>query len=133
MKIVFTNGCFDILHVGHIKLLEYCKSLGDLLIIGIDSDMRISKNKGHNRPIHSAQDRRTILSAIKYVDQVQIFDSDKELSDLVKLVSPSTMVVGSDWKNKKVIGSEFAGELKFFDRLENYASSKIIQNIIDRR
>lgn len=133
MKIVFTNGCFDILHIGHIKLFEYCKNFGDYLVVGIDSDQRVSKNKGNNRPINYAKDRRDMLLSIKYIDQVEIFNTDEELINLIKSVSPSTMVVGSDWKDKRVIGSEFTKELRFFNRIEEYASSKTIQNIIDRR
>jgi D-beta-D-heptose 7-phosphate kinase/D-beta-D-heptose 1-phosphate adenosyltransferase len=133
MKIVFTNGCFDILHIGHIKLFEYCKNFGDYLVVGIDSDQRVSKNKGNNRPINYAKDRRDMLLSIKYIDQVEIFNTDEELINLIKSVSPNTMVVGSDWKDKRVIGSEFTKELRFFNRIEKYASSKTIQNIIDRR
>lgn len=133
MKIVFTNGCFDILHIGHIKLFEYCKNFGDYLVVGIDSDQRVSKNKGNNRPINCAKDRRDMLLSIKYIDQVEIFDTDEELINLIKSVSPTTMVVGSDWKDKRVIGLEFTKELRFFNRIEEYASSKTIQNIIDRR
>lgn len=133
MTTIFTNGCFDILHVGHIRLFEYCKSLGHKLVVGIDSDRRISLNKGPNRPINCADDRKNILLSIKYIDRVEIFDSDQELIDLIRSVSPAIMVVGSDWKNKNVIGSNFAGELKFFDRIAPYASSKTIQNLITRR
>lgn len=133
MKTVFTNGCFDILHPGHIKLFEYCKKFGDYLVVGIDSDERVSKNKGNNRPINCAKDRRDILLSIKYIDRVEVFGTDEELINLIKSVSPTTMVVGSDWKDKNVIGSDLVKELKFFTRIEKYASSKTIQNIIDRR
>jgi D-beta-D-heptose 7-phosphate kinase/D-beta-D-heptose 1-phosphate adenosyltransferase len=133
MKTVFTNGCFDILHIGHIKLFEYCKNFGDYLVVGIDSDRRVSKNKGNNRPINCAKDRQDMLLSIRYINQVAIFDTDEELMNLIKSVSPTTMVVGSDWMDKRVIGSDFAKELKFFNRIEKYASSKTIQNIIDRR
>jgi D-beta-D-heptose 7-phosphate kinase/D-beta-D-heptose 1-phosphate adenosyltransferase len=121
------------LHIGHIKLFEYCKNFGDYLVVGIDSDQRVSKNKGNNRPINYAKDRRDMLLSIKYIDQVEIFNTDEELINLIKSVSPNTMVVGSDWKDKRVIGSEFTKELRFFNRIEKYASSKTIQNIIDRR
>lgn len=132
MNIVFTNGCFDIIHIGHIKLFKYCKLFGQYLVVGIDSDDRIRSSKGIERPINCAKDRKELLLSIKYVDRVEIFDSDDQLRDLVRSVAPSCMVVGSDWQNKTIIGSEFAKDLKFFNRVEPYASTKIIQNIIDR-
>lgn len=132
MKTIFTNGCFDIIHIGHIRLFEYCKSLGDKLIVAIDSDQRISKNKGPNRPINGVYDRKDLLLSIKYIDNVEIFDSDEELINLIKSISPSIMVIGSDWKDRNIIGSNYANELRFFNRIEPYASSKIIQNITNR-
>lgn len=132
MRVVFTNGCFDILHIGHIKLFEYCKQLGDDLVVGIDSDQRVSQNKGKNRPINCAKDRQDMLLSIRHIDRVEVFDTDEELINLIKSVSPDIMILGSDWKNKRIIGSDFAKELRFFNRIERYASSKTIQNIVDR-
>ncbi len=129
---VFTNGCFDILHIGHIKLFEYCKQFGDDLVVGIDSDQRVSQNKGKNRPINCAKDRKDMLLSIRNIDRVEVFDTDEELINLIKSISPDIMILGSDWKNKRIIGSDFAKELRFFNRIERYASSKTIQNIIDR-
>lgn len=132
-KIIFTNGCFDILHVGHIKMLEYCKSLGSFLIVGIDSDERVTKLKGKERPINKQQDRKIILESLKSVDEVKIFNSEKELEDLIKFISPDIMVVGSDYKNKKVIGSQFAKKLLFFERLNGHSTTETIQSIISGR
>lgn len=130
MKIVFTNGCFDILHPGHIEMLKYAKSLGDKVVVGIDSDERVKEKKGNLRPINTSEVRREMLLAIRYVDAVYIFDSDKQLKCLVKKFKPDIMVVGSDWIGKTVIGSEYAKELKFFERIPKYSTSKTIECII---
>ena len=129
---VFVNGTFDLLHPGHISLLNYAKSLGDYLVVGIDTDDRVKEKKGSNRPIYNQEDRGLMLIALSAVDEVTYFSSDESLEALVKDVKPDIMVVGSDWKDKSVIGSYWAAELKFFDRIEKYATSKTVQCIIDR-
>jgi rfaE bifunctional protein nucleotidyltransferase chain/domain len=133
MKTVFVNGTFDVLHTGHLLLFEYAKSFGDHLIVAIDSDERIKEKKGPTRPINSLWDRAFMLSNLYHVDEVRTFDSDEDLEELVKYYKPDIMVVGSDWKDKPVIGSQYAKELKFFDRIDEYSSTKTIQSIIDRR
>lgn len=133
MKKVFVNGTFDILHTAHILLLNYAKSLGDSLIVAIDSDERIKEKKGASRPINNIHERTFMLANLKSVDQVCWFDSDKELEGLVKHFSPDIMVVGSDWENKKVIGSEYAKEVKFFERIHGYSTTDTIQSIANRR
>lgn len=132
MKKIFVNGTFDLLHRGHLELLNYAKSLGDLLYVGIDSDLRVKENKGLNRPIYSLENRIFHLQNLKSVDFVFSFSNDIELENLIKNIKPDIMVVGSDWKDKSVIGSYYASELIFFDRIEGYASTSIIQSIIDR-
>jgi rfaE bifunctional protein nucleotidyltransferase chain/domain len=133
MKKVFVNGCFDCgLHRGHIELLNYAKSQGDILYVAIDSDARVKQLKGPTRPIHNQEDRKFLLENLKAVDRVLLFNTDEELTDLVKIIEPDIMVVGSDWKGKPVIGSQYAKELKFFDRIDGYSTTKIIQSIIDR-
>ena len=129
---VFVNGTFDLLHPGHIALLNYAKSLGNYVIVGIDTDDRVREKKGPTRPIYNQDDRGLMLVALKAVDEVRYFDSDESLEALVKEVKPDVMVVGSDWKDKSVIGSYWAADLKFFDRIEDYATTKTIQGIIDR-
>ena len=129
---VFTNGCYDILHPGHIELFRYAKSLGDYLVVGIDSDERVSKSKGVSRPINKQEIRKYMLLALKYVDEVRIFNNENELTELVKQVSPDIMIVGSDWKDKKVIGSEYAKEIRFFERIQEFSTTKTIENIINR-
>lgn len=128
MKVVFTNGTFDCLHLGHFKLLEYAKSLGDLLVVAIDSDERVKQKKGDSRPIHNVHQRRFNLQSIKYVDAVVVFSSDEQLRKLVIDWSPKVMIVGDEYKDKKVIGSEYAKELVFFDMPRVTSTSKIIEN-----
>ena len=129
---VFVNGTFDLLHPGHISLLNYAKSLGNYVIVGIDTDDRVREKKGPTRPIYNQEDRGLMLIALEAVDEVTYFDSDESLEALVKNIKPDVMVVGSDWKDKSVIGSYWSSELKFFDRIEKYATSKTVQCIIDR-
>lgn len=132
MKHIFVNGTFDILHPGHVQLLNYAKSLGDSLTVGIDSDRKVREKKGPTRPINSVGDRAYMLQNLKAVDYIVIFDSDEELERCIKTVKPDIMVVGSDWKDKSVIGGMYAAELRFFDRIEEYATTKTIESIIDR-
>ena len=132
MKTVFVNGTFDLLHPGHVSLLNWAKSLGDYLVVGIDTDDRVKEKKGSTRPIYNQTDRGIMLVSMSAVDEVRYFDSDESLENLVKEVKPDIIVVGSDWKGKTIIGSYYAAELKFFDRIEEYATTKTIQCIIDR-
>jgi len=130
---VFVNGTFDLLHVGHLQLLNFAKSHGDYLMVGIDTDDRVSEKKGPTRPIHNQEERKFFLENLKPVDEVKFFSSDKELEDMIKNYRPDVMIVGSDWKGKSVIGSYYAAKLIFFDRIGEYATTKTIQSIIDRR
>jgi len=125
-KVVWTNGCFDILHRGHIELFKYAKSLGDRLVVGIDTDERVKDSKGESRPFNNIQDRVEMLQAIKYIDEVRVFDTDSELETQVLLSDAEIIVVGSDYKNKKVIGSKHVKEVKFFDRIEGYSTTNIL-------
>jgi rfaE bifunctional protein nucleotidyltransferase chain/domain len=127
MKISFVNGCFDVLHPGHIELLKYARSFGDYLIVAIDSDRKVAEMKGPNRPIFSQGDRSNMLSSIRYVDVVHVFDTKEELEDLLESIKPDTMVVGSDWKGKEVVGSHYAKSVRFFDRQGEYSTTKTIK------
>ena len=129
MSLVFTNGCFDILHRGHLRLFEYCRSLGKEVHVGIDSDKRIKLFKGQSRPVNCEEDRKFMLESIKFIDKVYIFDTEKELCNLVNTLSPDIMIVGSDYKNQNVIGSEYSKKLMFYDKIYGYSTSKIIRNI----
>ena len=125
---VWTNGCFDILHRGHIELFKYAKSLGDELVVGIDTDEKVKLDKGEDRPINNLQDRMYMLQSIKYIDKVIPFDSTDELDRTIKWIKPHIMVIGSDWKDKKVIGKKWAEKLVFFDRVGNYSTTKILKS-----
>ncbi len=132
MKKIFVNGCFDIVHRGHIELFKYAKTLGNFLIVAIDSDERVKNMKGDKRPINNQQDRKFFLESIKYIDKVVIFHSEEELESCVSMYEPDIMIVGSDYKGKRVIGSEFAKQLHFFERLDEYSTTKTIQDISNR-
>jgi D-glycero-beta-D-manno-heptose 1-phosphate adenylyltransferase len=127
------NGCFDILHPGHIKMFEHARSLGTKLIVAIDSDEKVKQMKGDSRPINNQDDRKFILEAIRHIDEVIIFNSKDELQELVKTIKPAIMMVGSDYKGKEVVGSDYAKEVRFFDRVRDYSTSNIIESIADRR
>jgi len=129
MIIVWTNGCFDILHRGHFEMFKYAKSLGGELIVGIDSDDKVRKDKGPNRPLNSAEDRKFALECIRYIDEVVVFDSRQDLEDKIKQLSPDVMIVGSDWKEKEVVGKQYCTELKFFDRIQGYSTTNILEGM----
>lgn len=127
-KVVFTNGCFDILHVGHVKYLQVAKSFGDVLIVGLNSDKSVSRLKGPTRPINIAQDRAYLLAALEAVDFVVEFEEDTPY-ELIKMISPNTLVKGGDYKGKDVVGTEFAHELKLVDFVDGKSTTKTIQKI----
>ena len=127
-RIIWTNGCFDILHRGHIELFRYAKSLGDILIVGVDSDEKVKLDKGEDRPINTLKDRIHVLNSIKYIDMVLSFKSTEDLERMIKYWSPSVMVIGSDWKGKKVVGQEYTGKVNFFNRIEGYSTTEILKN-----
>ena len=128
---VWTNGCFDILHRGHIEMFRYAKSLGDELVVGIDTDEKVKLDKGENRPINNLQDRMYMLQSIKYINKVIPFDSTEDLRKTIRWYQPDLMVIGSDWKGKDVIGREFSDKLVFFDRVGNYSTSQILHTYND--
>jgi rfaE bifunctional protein nucleotidyltransferase chain/domain len=128
MTVVWTNGCFDVLHRGHIQLFEYARHMGDKLIVGIDSDVKVANDKGPNRPINTQEDRKYLLESIRHIDEVKVFNSSAELEGFIKQINPDIMVIGSDWKEKKVVGAEFAKKVLFFDRIANYSTTNILEN-----
>jgi len=127
-KVVFTNGCFDILHVGHVKYLQIAKSFGDVLIVGLNSDESVSRLKGPNRPVNPAEDRAYLLAALEAVDFVVPFEADTPY-ELIKMIEPDVLVKGGDYEGKEVIGTEFAGELKLVDFVDGKSTTKTIEKI----
>jgi len=125
-KIVWTNGCFDILHRGHIELFRYAKSLGDWLVVGIDTDERVRASKGDSRPFNTIEDRVAMLESIRHIDEIRVFDSNEELDTQVLLSRAEIMVVGSDYREKEVIGSRHAQEVVFFDRIGDHSTTRIL-------
>lgn len=130
--ISFINGTFDILHPGHLKLFNYAKTVSDWLIVAIDSDSMVQKLKGENRPINSQLDRKFFLENLRSIDVVHIFNSHNELKDLINSIRPDIMIVGEDYINKEVVGSEYARRLEFFPRVGNYSTTRTIKNIANR-
>jgi rfaE bifunctional protein nucleotidyltransferase chain/domain len=130
MKKIFVNGTFDILHEGHLQLLNYAKSLGESLAVAIDSDERVKSLKGEDRPINTQKERANMLINLKAVDDVYIFDTDEELKHLVSI--HDTMVKGGDYRDKPIIGSDVCKELIFFDIIDGYSTTKKIQDITAR-
>ena len=126
---VWTNGCFDVLHRGHIELFKYAKSLGDYLVVGIDTDERVRASKGPSRPFNIIEDRIAMLESIKYIDEIFVFDTNSELDTQVLSSDAEIIVVGSDYKNKKVIGSRHVQKIVFFDRIKGYSTTKILTGL----
>lgn len=124
--VIWTNGCFDIIHEGHLALFKYASSLGDELLVGIDTDRRVKERKGDSRPINNQNDRFINMMALPIVNNVFIFDSDTELRKLIKSLEVDIMVVGDDYKDQEVIGSEHADDVKFFTKIAGYSTTEII-------
>jgi D-beta-D-heptose 7-phosphate kinase / D-beta-D-heptose 1-phosphate adenosyltransferase len=127
-KMVFTNGCFDILHRGHLEYLRHARQLGDWLVVGLNSDASVKKLKGENRPINNEDDRALLLSSLEFVDRVIIFDNDTPL-EMIKSLKPEILVKGGDYKPEEVVGREFAKELVLIDFVDGYSSTSIINRL----
>lgn len=131
-KLVFTNGCFDILHRGHIHYLRQAAKLGDKLIVGLNSDNSVKRIKGENRPIKNQENRWEILSALEMVDLVIVFEEDTPL-ELIKQILPDILVKGGDWKIEEIVGydlvKEHGGQVYSLDWVEGESSSKFIQKL----
>ncbi len=127
-KIIFTNGCFDILHAGHVRYLETAKSYGDVLILGLNSDRSVTALKGEGRPINAQMDRAYILAALEAVDYVVVFDEDTPY-DLIKAVKPHVLVKGGDYEGKEVIGQDIADELKLVQFVDGKSTTRTIEKI----
>lgn len=123
---VFVNGTFDVLHYGHFRLLEAAAELGDKLYVAIDTDERIKEKKGEHRPFHNIMERKEMLESIKWVDNVFAFSSDSELITLIRAIDPDVYVIGSDYKDKPIVGSEYLRNIVFIPRIEKFSTTKIM-------
>lgn len=130
MKRVIVNGTFDVLHSGHLALLNHAKSLGDFLVVAIDSDRRVKQLKGASRPVNTQEERQELLENLRAVDEVCVFDSDQELIDIIK--ECAIMVKGSDYQGKPIVGSDSIAEIVFFERVHGYSTTNKIQDIVNR-
>jgi D-beta-D-heptose 7-phosphate kinase/D-beta-D-heptose 1-phosphate adenosyltransferase len=128
---IVVNGTFDILHPGHVEMLNYARSLGAYLLVLIDSDRRVKELKGNTRPVNSQHDRQFLLKNLKAVNDVWIFDSDKELVEKIKFFTPDIMVKGIYYINTLIIGQEFVKRIEFYD-ITNHSTTKIIEHIVNR-
>ena len=126
MKKIWLNGCFDVLHYGHFQLIAYAVSLGGQVKIGIDSDRRVKESKGKGRPFHTQNQRISNLLQIEGVNGVVIFDSDKELSDLIKDYNPDIFVIGDDYRDKGIIGRKHAKKIEYFPRVEGFSTTGLL-------
>lgn len=131
-KVVFTNGCFDILHSGHIALLEKAKALGDILIVGLNADSSVKKLKGKTRPINKEKNRAIILSAIETIDKVIIFKEDTP-HEILKSIKPDILVKGADYKHSKIVGTEFAKKTVRIKLVKGQSTSGIIKKLSTKR
>ena len=131
-KIVFTNGCFDILHAGHVEYLNEAKALGEILFLGLNSDSSVKRLKGEERPINDEASRKFVLENLKAVDFVEIFNEDTPL-ELIKQVNPSLLVKGGDWKPDQIVGSDFVmgngGQVKSLNFKDGFSTTNVIEQI----
>lgn len=125
--VVFANGCFDLLHCGHLRIFQYAKMIGNHVIVGMNSDASVRELKGADRPIIGQSERKEIVEAIRYVDEVILFNELTPLR-LIEKIKPDIIIKGEDWKDKQVIGSHIA-EVKFVPIFKNYSTTEIIERI----
>jgi D-beta-D-heptose 7-phosphate kinase/D-beta-D-heptose 1-phosphate adenosyltransferase len=127
-KIVFTNGCFDILHAGHVSVLEFSRSKGDVLIVGMNSDASVRRLKGPTRPVNTQADRALVLAGLESVSAVAIFEEDTPYN-LIKAVCPDVLVKGGDYKPSEIVGREFAKKVVRFALLKGRSTTNIIKKV----
>ncbi len=135
-KIVFTNGCFDIIHRGHIELLKFARSLGDVLVVGLNDDGSVRRLKGKNRPINTLEDRALVLLSIRWVDFVVPFSEDTP-ERIIREISPDILVKGGDYRLEDIAGADFVlsrgGKVEIFNYIHGYSTSSILQKIWEGR
>ena len=134
-KVVFTNGCFDILHAGHVEYLSKARKMGDILVIGLNSDSSVKKLKGDNRPINNELDRARVLSALYFIDYVTIFN-EKTPESLIKKLKPDYLVKGGDWNEEEIAGAGFVksygGKVRIVPFVDGYSTTSILKKIADK-
>tara|TARA_Y100000593_G_scaffold82211_1_gene154274 strand:+ start:976 stop:1383 length:408 start_codon:yes stop_codon:yes gene_type:complete len=123
---IWLNGCFDILHRGHIEMFKYADSLGGRVVVGLDTDERVKELKGDSRPINNLEDRMELVRSIRYIDGVVSFDSDEELISLLQEFCPVHRVIGGDYRELPIAGKEHSGEILYFDRIPEYSTTGIL-------
>lgn len=128
-KIVFTNGCFDLLHIGHVKLLQYCKTQGSIVILGLNSDSSVRALKGESRPINTTNKRASMILELGLADWIIVFDEETPLN-LIRTIKPHILIKGGDYTPETIIGSEYAGEIIIYDLVEGHSSTSIINRIL---
>ena len=126
---VWVNGTFDVMHIGHIKLLEQASKLGTVRV-GLDTDERIKSKKGPNRPVNTLEDRIEFMKSIRYVESVVSFGSNKELEDRIKEWDADVMVIGNDYKYHEIIGSDLVDRIFFFDKIDGKSTTNILKHNI---
>jgi D-beta-D-heptose 7-phosphate kinase/D-beta-D-heptose 1-phosphate adenosyltransferase len=129
--IVFTNGCFDLLHVGHLKVFIECKKKGDVLVLGLNSDSSIRRIKGPDRPIVTEKERALMLAGLEPIDYVTIFKEDTP-EKLIKMVKPDILIKGGDWKADQIVGRDVAKKVVRIPLIKGHSTSDLIKRIVDR-
>ena len=133
MKKIFVNGSFDLLHTGHLDMLNHARRLGDHLLVAIDTDRRIKKLKGEERPVNNEKTRVAIMANLKAVDEVAVFDTNEDLINIIRSYEPDVMVKGSDWRGGEIIGSKYCKEIIFYERDNDESTTKTIEDYVSRR
>lgn len=133
MKKIFVNGSFDLLHTGHIDMLNTAKRMGDYLHVAIDADERIQELKGPERPIQPEHIRLAIMQNLKAVDEVSVFRTDEDLINIIRMYEPDIMVKGSDWLGGEIIGNRYCKEIVFYERDNDESTTKTIEDYVSRR
>ena len=123
---IWLNGCFDVLHIGHIELLEHAKKLGGYVLVGLDSDERVKELKGEDRPINPIEHRIKMIESLKFVDDVVTFNTDDDLRDILYIYQPDIILIGDEYKNKEIIGVEYARDVVFFEKKNDISTTKIL-------
>ena len=123
---IWLNGCFDVLHIGHIELLEHAKKLGGYVLVGLDSDERVKELKGDDRPINPIEHRIKMIESLKFVDDVVTFNTDDDLRDILCIYQPDIILIGDEYRNKEIIGSEYARDVVFFEKKNDISTTKIL-------